>query len=61
MRALALTVAFAESLAKWVYLYRAVDSSGDTIEFLLSARRDTDSAKRFFQKALRSFAMARRA
>jgi IS6 family transposase len=39
---------------KWTYLYRAVDSTGATIEFLLSARRDAAAAKRFFQKALRS-------
>ena len=39
---------------KWTYLYRAVDSAGDTIDFLLSAKRDADAAKRFFQKALRS-------
>jgi transposase-like protein len=39
---------------KWTYLYRAVDSDGDTIDFLLSAKRDADAAKRFFQKALRS-------
>jgi transposase-like protein len=39
---------------KWTYLYRAVDSTGATIDFLLSARRDTATAKRFFQKALRS-------
>jgi transposase, IS6 family len=39
---------------KWTYLYRAVDSAGDTIDFLLSARRDAAAAKRFFQKALRS-------
>jgi transposase-like protein len=25
---------------KWVCLYRAVDSSGATIDFLLSAKRD---------------------
>src|SRR5690242_16004643 len=36
----------------WVYLYRAVDSQGDTIEFLLSATRDAEAAKRFFCKAL---------
>src|ERR1700676_630918 len=37
---------------KWVYLYRAVDSSGATIDFLLSAKRDTVTAKRFLAKAL---------
>ena len=39
---------------KWTYLYRAVDSTSATIDFLLSARRDAAAAKRFFQKALRS-------
>src|SRR5437868_5394393 len=39
---------------KWTYLYRAVDSTGATIDFLLSARRDVAAVKRFFQKALRS-------
>ena len=39
---------------KWTYLYRAVDSTGDTIDFLLSPKRDASAAKRFFQKALRS-------
>jgi transposase-like protein len=38
---------------KWNYLYRAVDSAGASIDFLLSARRDAAAAKRFFQKALR--------
>jgi len=36
----------------WVYLYRAVDSEGNTIEFLLSPTRDAEAAKRFFCKAL---------
>ena len=36
----------------WVYLYRAVDSAGNTLEFVLSATRDTAAAKRFFAKAL---------
>jgi len=35
----------------WTYLYRAVDSLGQTIDFLLSARRDAAAAKRFFRKA----------
>ena len=34
------------------YLYRAVDSTGQTIDFLLTAQRDTAAAKRFFRKAL---------
>lgn len=38
----------------WTYLYRAVDASGQTVDFLLSAHRDSLSAKRFFEKALRS-------
>ena len=37
---------------RWMYLYRAVDSRGQTIDFLLSARRDAEAAKRFFRKAL---------
>jgi transposase, IS6 family len=36
----------------WMYLYRAVDSEGNTREFLLSATRDAEAAKRFFVKAL---------
>jgi IS6 family transposase len=39
---------------KWTYLYRAVDSTGDTIDFLLATKRDASAAKRFFQRALRS-------
>src|SRR5262245_54211023 len=37
---------------RWYYLYRAIDSAGATIDFLLSARRDADAAKRLFRKAL---------
>jgi transposase, IS6 family len=36
------------------YLYRAVDSTGQTSEFLLPAKRDAAAAKRFFRKALSS-------
>ena len=36
------------------YLYRAVDSTGQTIEFLLTAKRDAAGARRFFRKALSS-------
>ena len=38
---------------RWMYLYRAVDSRGQSIDFLLSAKRDAEAAKRFFRKALR--------
>jgi transposase, IS6 family len=37
---------------KWVYLYPAVDSTGATIDFLLSAKRDAATAERFLAKAL---------
>ncbi len=36
------------------YLYRAVDSDGNTLDFLLTARRDTQAAKRFFCKTLQA-------
>jgi transposase-like protein len=39
---------------KWTYLYRAVDSTGATIDFFLSAKRDAAVARHFFQKALRA-------
>lgn len=37
---------------KWMYLYRAVDSEGSTIDFYLSKSRNKQAAKRFFKKAL---------
>lgn len=37
----------------WRYLYRAVDKSGQTIDFLLTEHRDRDAALRFLAKALR--------
>jgi len=39
---------------QWMYLYRAVDSDGNIVEFMLSPSRDAVSAKRFFRKALRA-------
>src|SRR5437016_5663831 len=40
----------------WTYLYRAVDSEGTTLEFLLSPTRDAQAAQCFFLKALHSTA-----
>ena len=37
---------------KWKYLYRAVDTDGNTIDFLLRAKRNKLAAKRFFKKAI---------
>ena len=36
------------------YLYQAVDSQGNTLDFLLTAKRDANAAKRFFRKTLRA-------
>ena len=39
---------------QWKYLYRAVDKDGDTIDFLLTAKRDTKAALRFLRQAIRN-------
>jgi transposase, IS6 family len=39
---------------QWSYLYRAVDSEGHTIDFILSATRDAGAAEWFFRQALRA-------
>jgi DDE domain len=38
---------------QWYYLYRAVDKTGQTIDFLLTKERDEQAAKRFLTKAIR--------
>ena len=37
---------------KWAYLYRAVDRDGQTLDFMLSERRNTAAARRFFKRAV---------
>ncbi|MFG6527595.1 IS6 family transposase [Sulfitobacter sp. M23508] len=37
---------------KWVYLYRAIDKHGKTLDFMLSERRNKAAATRFFARAL---------
>ncbi len=39
---------------KWVYLYRAVDCEGSTIDFMLSEKRDRPAVLKFFKKAMGS-------
>jgi transposase-like protein len=43
---------YIEVRGRWMYLYRAIDSNGDTVEFWFSERRNLAAAKRFF-KALK--------
>jgi transposase-like protein len=38
---------------RWMYLYRAIDSNGDTVEFWFSEKRNLTAAKRFLSKALK--------
>jgi transposase-like protein len=37
---------------RWRYLYRAVDRDGDTVDFLLTSRRDEAAARRFLERAI---------
>jgi transposase-like protein len=39
---------------QWVYLYRAVDKAGQTVDFFLSRNRDVYAAKSFLRSAMRS-------
>ena len=39
---------------KWKYLYRAVDSNGETLDFMFSAKRDCQAAQRFLLKVLKA-------
>ena len=37
---------------QWKYLYRAIDRAGDTVDFLLTAKRDLAAARRFLERAI---------
>ena len=45
-------ITYSRVQGRWCYLYRAIDSTGATIDFLLSALRDAAAAQRLFRKAL---------
>jgi transposase-like protein len=36
----------------WKYLYRAVDRAGETVDFLLTAKRNCAAARRFLERAI---------
>jgi transposase-like protein len=38
----------------WVYLYRAVDKAGRTVDFFLSRNRDVNAAKTFLRSAIKN-------
>ncbi len=46
--------AYIKVRGQWMYLYRAVDRDGKTLDFVLSERRNTAAATLFFAKALAS-------
>ena len=43
---------FVRISGRWLYLFRAIDSQGQTVDFYLSETRDREAAKRFLKKAL---------
>ncbi|MBD1843521.1 IS6 family transposase [Cyanobacteria bacterium FACHB-63] len=45
---------YIEVKGAWKYLYRAVDLAGNTLDFMLSAKRDGKAAARFFCKVLKA-------
>ena len=43
---------YVQVAGRWMYLFRAVDNHGQTVDFYLSETRDREAAKRFLQAAL---------
>ncbi len=46
------SVSYIKVKKQWMYLYRAVDSQGHTLDFFLSPTRDAQAAKHFLLKTL---------
>ena len=44
---------YIEVRGRWMYLYRTIDSNGDTVEFYFSERRNLPAAKQFLREALK--------
>ena len=51
---LAVDETYVKVKGEWTYLNRALDEKGHTIDFYLSANRNTQAAQRFLGKALKS-------
>ena len=41
---------FIKVAGQWKYLYRAVDKTGDTVDFLLTVKRDKGAAQRYLER-----------
>lgn len=51
---------YVRAKGKWVYLYRAVDKFGKTLDFMLSRRRNKAAATKFFARALETNGITRK-